>query len=193
MALSNVEQAVLQKAEDEVRKTLDEASEAAEALLQRRTARLREEHERRVEATHHELESELERETGARDAADRLELLKLKNEIIEEVFEKAVAGIRSLPDNGYAGWIKAQVAALPPMDEAVLVANAQDQSFLQDAVAAAQRSDLKTSDQPAAIKGGFLVQGAQADLDFSIEALMGTLRDSLTEDISQKLFGEGKA
>jgi len=190
VALSNVEQAVLRKAEDEVKQILDEGRSEADALLERRSARLREEHERRVAAARADLEGALEREVSARETEGRLKILKLKNEIIEEVFEKALAGIRALPDNGYANWIKAQVAALPQMEGAVLVANAQDQERLQAAVSAANRSDLKTSDKPVPIKGGFLVQGAQADLDFSVETLLGVLRESLSREIATRLFGE---
>lgn len=193
MALSNVEQAVLQKAEDEVKKILDEGGRAAKAYFERQAARMQEEYERRVEATRHELEGELERETGAKEAGNRLELLKFKNAIIEEVFEKAVKGVRTLPDNAYAAWVKAQVARVPQMKQAMLAANAEDQALLKEAVAAANRPELKISSEPANITGGFLVQGAQVDFDFSVESLMDTLRETLTEETSRKLFGEAES
>ena len=190
MALSHVEQAVLGTAETEAEKILERGRREAEELLARQTARLREEHARRVVAMRRELEAELERETGAREIANRREVLKVKNDIIQEVFERAVEGVVSLPDNGYAKWLKARVAALPGMDGATLAGNKRDRALLAEAVSAAGRTDLKIDEEPAALKGGFFVRGAQVDFDVSIEALMASLRESLAEDIAQRLFAE---
>lgn len=191
MALSNVEQAVLKKADDEARQVEIEARAAAEAWWEKESARLREEHARRVEATRQELGGELERETGDREAANGRELLKHKNEIIEEVFRLALDGVHNQPDGGYAKWLKARVAGLPALSDATLAANERDQALLQEAAAA--RTDLSVSPTPVAVKGGFLVIGTQADLDFSTEALMDTLRESRTQDVAARLFGEEKA
>lgn len=193
MALSNVEQAVLRKSEEETRQIGEEARRAADALWEKESARLREEHRRRVEATRQELEDTLERKAGMKETVNRHKLLKLKNEIIEEIFQKAVDGILSLPDGGYTAWVKAQVAALPEMEEAALFANERDKALLSEAVSAAGRANVEVAQDPAEIQGGFLVQGRQIDLDYSIEALMETLRESLTEEVAAKLFGEGEA
>jgi vacuolar-type H+-ATPase subunit E/Vma4 len=79
------------------------------------------------------------------------------------------------------------------MKQAMLAANAEDQALLKEAVAAANRPELKISSEPANITGGFLVQGAQVDFDFSVESLMDTLRETLTEETSRKLFGEAES
>jgi len=190
VAISNVEQAVLKRAEDEVRKIEEEARAAAEALWERESARLREEHVRRVEATRQEIEGALERELSAIRAENNREILKIKNEIIEVVFRKALDAILNLPDDGYAKWVRARVAGLPEMPGARLAGNERDQALLKEA--ATGRSDLSVADEPAPLKGGFLVLGAQADLDFSIEALMAALRESLTQDVAARLFGKAE-
>lgn len=193
MAILNVQEAVLRKAEEEVRKVAEEAQRSAHSYWERQSARLREEHERRVADARQVLESALEREAAAKAAADRHELLRIKNDIIDEIFQKAVDGILTLHDDGYAKWVKAQVARLPKIEQVTLSASERDQSLLSQAVSAAGRSNMKVSDKPMPIKGGFLVQGEQADLDYSVEALMQTLRESLTEEVAAKLFGEGQA
>lgn len=193
MPLSNVEQAVLQKSGDEVRKIQEQARADADAFLEKESARIRQEHERRVADARRDLEAALERETGAKETADRHKLLKIKNEIIDEIFQKAVAGLLTLPDDGYAKWVRAQVDKLPEMQRAVLVANGRDRELLAEALSEAGRASLKVAEKPAAIAGGFLVRGELSDLDCSIEALMEALRESLTEEVAARLFGEGAA
>ena len=110
MTLSNLEQALQQQVEQEAKKLLDEARAAADARFERESARMCEDHERRIAANRAELETSLERETSARETADRLKLLHIKNEIIEAVFNGAVDKIRALPNDGYADWMKRHLA-----------------------------------------------------------------------------------
>jgi len=191
VAIANVEQAVLKKAEDEARQVEAVARAEADAFWEKESARMREEHARRIEATRQALEGELERDSGDRKAADNRELLKMKNEIIEEIFSQALDGVQNLPGDGYAQWVKARIASLPDMPNTALAGNERDQPLLQQI--AAERANRSISTTPVPIKGGFMVIGAQADLDFSIESLMNTLRESLTHDVATRLFGEGEA
>ena len=191
MALANVEEAVLKKAKAEARQVEADARAEAEAFWEKESARMREDHARRVETTRQEYEDKLERDTGDRKAADNRKLLKIKNEIIAEVFSQALAGVLNLRDGGYAQWVKARVAGLPELPGTKLAGNERDQALLQEAAAA--RTDLSISAAPVPLQGGFMVIGTQADLDFSIESLMDTLRESLTHDVATRLFGEGEA
>ena len=191
MSLPSLEQAVLKKADEEAAAILEKAREEAEARLARESARLKAEHERRVAAARAEMEGALERETGAREAEDRMKLLKIKNEIIREVFDRAVEGARSLPDDGYAAWLKSRLDHLPKLEAAQVLVNEQDRDLmariLQETSA---EGSLKLAETNATIRAGFLVQGKEADLDFSVEALMDVLRESLGQEIAQRLFGD---
>jgi len=188
VALSGVEKAVLEKAEAEANKVLDAARREADAYWERESARLREAHERRVEADRRELEMQLERDAGAKEIEHRLELLKAKNEIIQEVFETALDGIIELPDEGYLRWLREQVARLPEMSDAVLVANERDRPLLERAVRESGRQ-FAVGDDNAPIRGGFLLRSENVDLDCSIESLMDDIRETLTRDVAERLFG----
>jgi vacuolar-type H+-ATPase subunit E/Vma4 len=190
VALSQIEQAVMAKAEGEVASVLEDARREADELLERRMERARDDHTRRVEDARQELEAELDRETGAKETDDRLALLKIKNEIMDEIFGKALDSLRGLPDNGYAKWLTAQAKSLPALEGAALLGTAEDKALLQEV---ASEIGLTVSDAAVSIKGGFLVTGVQADLDVSVESLMAVLRESMTEEISTKLFSKGEA
>ena len=186
MTISSVQTAVLDKARAEAEAILAKARKEADARFEREAARLREEQERRVAAIQAETEADLEREAGNRRAEDRNKLLAMKNEIIEEVFAKAIEAIRDLPDDGYATWLKAQLERAPKMDGAAVAVNEADRALMQKILG--EGSELKLAEKPAAIGGGMIIQGAQADLDFSVESLLGVLRESLAEQIAAQLF-----
>jgi len=188
VTISSVQTAVLDKARAEAEAILAEARKDADARLERESARLREEQERRVAALRAEAEADLEREAGNRRAEDRNKLLAMKNEIIEEVFAKAIEAIRDLPGDGYAKWLEAQLARAPKMDGAAVAVNEADRPLMERILS--ESSGLKMAEKPAAIGGGMIIQGARADLDFSVESLLGVLRESLAEEIAAQLFAE---
>jgi len=186
----DMEQAVLRKAQEEADAILNEARVKANARFERESARLREEHERRVGAARAELEAALERETSAKETADRLSLLKIKNEILEAVFSRAVEAIRSLPDDGYARWLKGQLAVVPKATGTRVAVNERDAQLMAGLLRDLPGgSAMQLAENPASIQAGFIVQGEQADLDFSVEVLLGVLRESLAQEIATRLFG----
>ena len=137
-----------------------------------------------------EAEADLERQAGNRRTEDRNKLLTMKNEIIEEVFAKATEGIRNLPDDGYTRWLKAQVARAPKMDGAAAAVNEADGPVMETILRDMPDTGLKPAQAPVPIAGGVVIQGPQADLDFSVESLLGVLRESLAEEIAAQLFAE---
>ena len=189
MTLTNLENAVQLQVRTEADAIEREAREAAEAYWERASARLREEHQRRLDAMKSELHGALERETGTRQTADRLRLLVRKNEIIDSAFREAVEGILSLPDNGYAAWLKSQLARLPKDAPLEIAVNARDRGvigpLLQELGA-----PFTLAETPASIQGGFLARGGNRDLDYSLNALMGVVRESMAEEVAMRLFGE---
>jgi len=191
VALMDMEQAVLRKAQEEADAILAEAGQRAEARRERDSARLREEHTRRVEAMKAQLEGTLERDVGARGSEDRLKLLKVKNEIIEEVFAAAIDGIRALPDDGYARWLKKQLLRVPKTSAGKVVVNDADRETVARLLKELPEvAHLTLSENSAPIKAGLLIEGERADLDFSVGALLGTLRESLAQEIATRLFAE---
>jgi len=186
--LTNLEQAVEKKAKEQAEALLAEARREAETVLKRETERRREEHARRVEALRQSLENEYEREVGARRAEDRREVLRLKNEILEEVFRRAVEGMVQLPNQGYARWLAAQLRKLPDAGRGMtLRANPRDGELLTRLLKE-QGSGASMAEPDPSVQAGFIAQGPGRDLDLSVESLMGAMRDALTERVAAELF-----
>ena len=192
MPLSNLEQTVAKKAQSEADAILAEARQKADALREKESARLREEHQRRMTALEAQLRAELDRQTGDQEAQDRLQALRIKNEIIESVFRAAAEGIRNLPADGYRRWLREQLLRLPSDQPLQVAANAADLPVIARLLGEIGRPNLSAAAEPAPLAGGFVARGGRNDLDFSIEAVMSVLRESLAEEVAQRLFGEEK-
>lgn len=195
MALSQLTETILQQAGREAEAILEAARKEADAYWEKESARLREAHERRLEADRRELETRLEREITAKQVQHRLEVLRVKNEIIEEVFRRALEGIISLPQDGYARWLCRQIELLPDVTGATLLANERDRPLVARIVRETGRS-FRIGEEDVHIRGGFVLRAGQFDLDCSIEALMGDLEETLAREVAAGLFGEeehGKA
>ena len=187
----DMEQAVLRKAQEEADLILNEARTRADARFERESARLRQEHEHRVAEARSEMESALEREISARETDDRLKILKVKNEIIDEIFSRTLGSIRSLPDQGYERWLKAQLSRVSKALGGRVAVNERDAQLMARLVEELPGNpDLSLAAGPAHIEAGFLVQGEQVDLDFSVEVLLSALRESLSRQIATRLFEE---
>jgi len=194
VALKDMEETVLSRAEAEAQAILDGAKRRAAARWERESVHLRAEHEHRVEAMKARLEAELQREINAAEAGYRTKILQLKNDIIEEVFAKAAERIRNLPDDGYRTWLREQLEAVPAIDGARVVAAESDRDLiagLLEQLGGGRSPAL--AEETAPLRGGFVVRTEKMDLDFSIEALLGALRERIREEIAAELFGGAEA
>ena len=189
-----MERAVLRRAQEEADGILGEAQRKADARYEAESRRLRGEHERRVAVSRAELEGDLDREAGTRESEDRRKLLQVKNEIMDSVFQQAADGIRSLPHDGYATWMREQFARVPRMSAARIAVNKQDRDLAARLLKAmSENAHLELSDKPAPIRGGFLVHGEKLDFDYSVDSLLGVVRESLAEETAKRLFGDEAA
>lgn len=192
MPLSQLEQTVANKAQAEADALLADAKRQADAFWEKESARLREEHHRRMAALEAELRADLDRQTGGQEAQDRLQLLQMKNQIIESVFSAAAEGIRDLPADGYRRWLRGQLLRLPSDQPLHVTANRTDLPVIAQILKEVGRPNLTAGTDAVPIAGGFIARGGRNDLDFSIEAVMSVLRESLAEDVAGRLFREEK-
>ena len=194
MALKDMKDAVLSKAEAEAQTIVDGAKRRADARWEHESVQLRAEHEHRVEAMKARLEDEVQRRINAAEADYRTRILQLKNDILEDVFDQAAERIRNLPDDGYRVWLKAQLEAVPAIDGARVVAAESDRDLIARLFGQlGSGSSLVLAEETAPIRGGFLVRTEKVDFDFSIEALLGALRERISEEIAAELFGGAEA
>lgn len=188
MPLTNLEKAVEKKAREQAGAIMAKARKDADARLRRDSERLREEHAHRLDLLRRELEADLDRQTGDAETKDRREVLRIKNEIISALFTQALDGIVSLPGNGYAEWLGAQLKKLPNQGkDMVLRVNPRDKDLIAQQ-ARALGVVAPVADQDDSLRGGFVAQGKGRDLDFTTASLMDAMRETLTEQVVSRLF-----
>jgi V/A-type H+-transporting ATPase subunit E len=186
--LTNLEKAVEKKAREQADAILAKARKDADARLRRDSEHLREEHAHRLDLLGRELEADLDRQVGDGETKNRREVLRVKNEIMSELFDRALDGIVSLPGNGYAQWLGAQLKKLPNQGkDMVLRVNPRDKDLLAQQ-AKALGIVAPVADQDDSLRGGFVAQGKGRDLVFTTTSLMQAIRDTLSEKVVSALF-----
>ena len=188
MPLTNLEKAVEKKAQEQADALPASARGEADARLRRDSERMREEHARRLDALGRELQADLDRQVGDAETKNRREVLRIKNEIIAELFGKALDGIVSLPGNGYAEWLGAQLKKLPNAGkEMTLRVHPRDKELVARQIRALGIA-APVADLDEDVRGGFVAQGKGRNLDFTTDSLMQEMRETLTEKAVSKLF-----
>jgi vacuolar-type H+-ATPase subunit E/Vma4 len=190
VALTELTDAVLRQARQEADRTLADGRRECEARWERESARLRQAHAQRLDAMQAEMERAFDRETSSRRTEARLELLKVKNDILEEVFRRAFEGVLSLPGGGYERWLRGRLQAAPDVPGAVVSANERDHGRLARLLTEVKGGAARLDPRPVAIRGGFILRGERADLDFSVEARMGEVRERLAQTLAAEMFKE---
>lgn len=200
MPLEQIIKRIEENAIEEKKKIEDEAAAKSEKLLAGARGKL----EKLKAEKKAETEAEIENERKRRLALKRLDLrnavLRLKRDIINEVFEEAFEEVRGLPDADYLKLMeKLFLNFAEPGKGAVYIAE-RDSSrltpeFIEQASGKLGNSgkdyDYRLSDDFADIGGGFVLETESTKIDCSLEALFAEIRDELERQTGELLFKNG--
>ncbi|NQT52035.1 hypothetical protein HQ576_08290, partial [bacterium] len=190
MSLQDVERKVLATAEQEANELLEKATAEAEADLERRTAALRDEQARNIAASKAEADAELERDVSTCRAEYGMNVLQAKNDILDAIFQRALEKVVASDGFDYGAWLARQVRQAVGAGTGVLHCNERDRAAVSSALAEAGTDQVTLSPGHASCQGGVLLVGDSFDLDFTLEALFGDLRQELTVSLAERLFAD---
>lgn len=196
MALERLRQSVLEEAKAEAERLLAAARATRDARL--KAAGERAEAERQVRVAQERRRLEQEREQALANAArrERVETLAEKNQLITRALEAAREQVHALPDPDYLALIEKWLLAVDPDVSGEVNTNARDAGrvtpeFLERVNRqrpASGRLRRGRSDLP--IGGGVIVSADRYQIDLSLEAMLGALRETLTPRLAAILFSE---
>ncbi len=200
MPLEQIIKRIEENFTDEKEKIEAEAAAEAEEI----SNRAREEIEKLKERKNTETAAEIESERKRRTALKRLELrnatLRLKRDIIEEVFEEAFEKIRGLPEADYMKLMEKFFLNFAEPGKGRVYISERDRSrvtpeFIERASGRLRDSgkeyDYELSPDFADIEGGFVLETESTKIDCSIEALFAEIRDKLESQTGEFLFNNG--
>ena len=184
MTLERIRDHILEQA----RQQATEQVQAARKEADDRLAKARQDEETRLTEQIAEFDAALERthqqETSRRRTEHRAELLKLKTDILEAVFEEAFAKI--LKSEVYHTWLRKQLSQVG-QTSAQIICRSEDREVLAKLVDELGLKDLTFAKEGHPPRGGFLLRTEQYDLDVTLEAAMADLREQIIPELVDRL------
>lgn len=195
MSFEKIGAAVIAEANVKAQEIIDEAQKERDTAL----ARFREESAKKLEEAKAQAETAAVRETsrlkGLARHEGRLDVLKVKNQILTDIFTEAVDKVLSLPESEYAELMATWVKRLSLDIGGTLRVSPRDSKlftpdFLKRLNSGRASSGVFTGVVPdASITGGFVVDGSDFMVNVTIERKINELRESLSGDLAKELFG----
>jgi V/A-type H+-transporting ATPase subunit E len=129
----------------------------------------------------------------------RNSVLAEKQRLVEAVFEEATKRLLSLPDDEYQKFIKNMLlkTAIKGSEEVIIDPadkNRIDSRFLaevnQALRKAGKKGELRLADETRAIQGGFVLRSGGIEMNSSLEALVGSMKEAMSMEVLQTLLGD---
>ncbi len=130
---------------------------------------------------------------------DRKEILKVKQQLIEEAFDRAIKRILSLEMEAYGTFlINLILRANPEGDEEILF-NQRDRARFGDGwierlnqklLESKKKGGMRMTGETRSIQGGVIVRRGRKETNCSLESVIGSKRDRLEATVAAILFGE---
>ncbi|MGB9665830.1 MAG: V-type ATP synthase subunit E [Candidatus Cryosericum sp.] len=192
MGTEELRAAVLRQAAEEAAALVDAATTKASQAVENEKRRLEELAEKRAA----EYRAVRDRDVVNRAAALKIELrnalLKRKQELLDELYAEMENRVRN--DEGlYHSYLKQAVASLGQGTPVSLDCRARDEVVLKDLLNQhAEWTDVRIDPVLADSEAGFVAHFAEGDLDLTLTAATGAVRESAVVDVAQALFGESR-
>jgi len=144
-----------------------------------------------------ELEINLDADHLVRNARldARKDILSVKQELLDKLFEAAKVKLRALPEDEYISWLASLISQvsdgggeiiLAPQDKQLgdkLLAKAQEAML-----SAGKKPELSISDECRDIEAGFVLLDGRTEVNCSISTLVGLKRQEIASKLAEQLF-----
>lgn len=130
---------------------------------------------------------------------NRKALLKIKQQIIDAVFEKAKAILQNMPDDKYQNLIANMLINSVITGNEVVVISEHDKNritpdFLQKInntlIGMGKQGNLRISETPGQMIGGFILKSQDLEVNSTFDSLINMEREELETEIAKILFEE---
>src|SRR3989337_4099721 len=121
----------------------------------------------------------------------KMELLEVKNRVIDSVLESAISRIQSLPDNDYLTLMGKWLAKIPDHLEGELSLNTRDlkrinNAFIDD-INKGRKARISLNTMAIDIKGGFILKPKHYEIDYALDTVVKNLRTTLIPKLNDML------
>ena len=140
-------------------------------------------------------EAYAEQRRGTDEQLRKAALLRVRNEIIDGVVSEAFEQVLALDDEAYFAMIRKLFAERAAAGEGVLCLNARDLARCPSGLAgqlaqtaADKGGSVRISEDPAGIRGGFILAYGDIEENCSLEAIFSARKDEFRDRVNELLF-----
>ncbi len=188
MSLKRIKDSILTDAKKEAERIIEDAKERFREKTRYEKSKIEEGLKETYTRLGKKFEEDKKRELIEQRTNYRMELLRIKNNIIEEIFKKAEE--RFISDEQYWRSIKKWLKDINETGQ-ILVNTRDSKRFKSEFVnKISKKGNLVVDKKHIDIKGGFILKTARFETDRTLDTILGNLRIELEPLIAEKLFGE---
>jgi len=194
VSLEKIRQKIVEEAEEEAGRIIKDAEKRGRMAKEEAKRAAEERYKREIEDEKAALVLAEERACIKYKADMNAEVLRLKNQLIDEIFDKAVEKISKLENTKYLEVIARYFSENLISGVDTLVISQKDkervtEKWVDTILEKIHKGDfqLKIVTSPD-IQGGFILKGEKAEIDCSLEQIIADKKEELKPEISRVLF-----
>lgn len=193
MSLQKIKDTILSDAKKDAGKIIEEARERVLAKLIQEKTKAEETLNEKYAIFEKTLEDEMNRALSMQRTDHKMDVLRIKNSMIEEVFTRAVD--KFISDNEYWNAMKRWLRSVSGPGR--IFVNARDQDRINKELFNSEAGEdglkghndgLVVEKESANIKGGFILKTPKYEIDHTLETIMSSLKTEIAPLIARELF-----
>ena len=188
---------ILEDAREQAKVMLERAENEAAGILNAAKAEAEEKERVASEKASKEAEERKKRLLASADLEGRKRILQAKQDVVDEVFSRAIDKLSSLPADQYIDIIASMAVEAVSSGTEEIILSPKDRdvygSKIINAVngrlsAKGMNGTVKLSDTTRDIKGGFILRSGDVEINNSFDVLVKMRRDELEAEVVKVLF-----
>lgn len=191
MAIDHIKNYLLETAQKEAEQIIKRAEEQFYAETEAAKLSLVKKYQEMLQSEETHLREDMKRALGKLKSDCRMELLEVKNRIIDSTLELAVNRILLLPQNEYLALLRKWLARMPDNQEGELFVSTEDfkkipRAFMDD-VNEGRKTKIRLSTKTIDIIGGFILRTRNYEIDYSLNTIVKNLHAILTPKLGEMM------
>ena len=193
MSVDRIKEAILAEARAEAEQIVSDAQQQHDDAMSERKSALDAEYSRRREEALQRIEQEANRDVMQVRMGKNFEILKKRNAVLDDLFEKAAEKFTQLSDDDYRSVVGNWMKDLPGDMAGAVLCNEKDQKRLAPLVEKLNsdrpdnaKLELEKHDRP--IRGGVIFRSEKFEVDLTLESRLAMLRSEIAPEVAGILF-----
>ena len=191
MSIERIKNYIIENAQKEAEQLIKTAGEQFRNETESARLSLEKKYQEMLHADEKHLREDMKRYLGKLKSDCKMELLEVKNKVIDSVLERAISRIQSLPDNDYLTLMGKWLTKIPDHLEGELSLNTRDlkrmtNAFIDD-INKSRKARISLNTTTIDIKGGFIVKTKHYEIDYALDTIVKNLRTTLIPKLNGML------